>query len=47
MQDNVRSKRLGSVGPLAESNEEMDEARGSLLRNGYHVNMHAMCHAQH
>jgi hypothetical protein len=47
MWDKVRSKRLGSVGPLAESNEEMGEARGSLLRNDYHVNMHALCHAQH
>jgi len=42
----VRLKRLGSIGSLAEANEEIDEARGSLLKNGYHVNVQAMCHAQ-
>jgi hypothetical protein len=47
MLEKVRSKRLGSFGSLAEANEEIDEAHGSLLKNGYHVNVYAMCHAQH
>ena len=38
---------MGSVGSLAGSNEEVDEARGILLKNDYHVKMQAMCHAQH
>jgi hypothetical protein len=47
MKKKLRSKRLGRAGSLAESTEEMDEARGSLLTEDYHVNMQAMCHAQH
>lgn len=43
----MRSKRLRSIGSLTEANEEIDEARGSQLKPDYHVNMQAMCHAQH
>jgi hypothetical protein len=37
---------LGSGGSLAEATEEMDEARGSLPTEGYHVNMQDMCHTR-